>query len=229
MAPAVTHPPNQKILGAICTGVRRLGHQTDNSPPCADEMKHKWRYLSTYAIYNRAMDKSDFTITKKLKLKNKQSHVDRQHKQVFGVWIKIDQLMSLALFFAQHVSNASTLILRSLRLSVWEYCSGSMCVGVTVCFGWGGVVSVCRLRHWGIVGLSLFNYQDDARSNKHMFLVFDMHCTVHRCDNRRIRANWVLLMFCYTYDRLNMFRALLCPSSGAHDCGADYHIRRPVL
>ena len=27
------------------------------------------------------------------------------------------------------------------------YCSGSMCVGVTLWFGWSGVVSVCRLRH----------------------------------------------------------------------------------
>ena len=27
------------------------------------------------------------------------------------------------------------------------YCSGSMCVGVTVWFGWGGVVSLCRLKH----------------------------------------------------------------------------------
>jgi len=27
------------------------------------------------------------------------------------------------------------------------YCSGSMCVGVTLWFGWGGVASVCRLRH----------------------------------------------------------------------------------
>ena len=27
------------------------------------------------------------------------------------------------------------------------YSSGSMCVGVTLWFGWGGVVSVCRLKH----------------------------------------------------------------------------------
>ena len=27
------------------------------------------------------------------------------------------------------------------------YLSGSMCVGVTVWFGWGGVVSLCRLKH----------------------------------------------------------------------------------
>jgi len=28
---------------------------------------------------------------------------------------------------------------------------GSMCVGVTVWFGWGGVVSLCRLKHdWSV-------------------------------------------------------------------------------
>jgi len=27
------------------------------------------------------------------------------------------------------------------------YCSGSMCVGVTLWYGWGGVVSVNRLKH----------------------------------------------------------------------------------
>jgi len=26
------------------------------------------------------------------------------------------------------------------------YCSGLICVGVTLWFGWGGVVSVCRLK-----------------------------------------------------------------------------------
>jgi len=28
------------------------------------------------------------------------------------------------------------------------YCCGSMCVGITLWFGWGGVVSVCRLKHY---------------------------------------------------------------------------------
>ena len=80
--------------------------------------------------------------------------------------------MSLALFFAQHISNASTFIFRSLRLTVdlfhELYCSGSVCVGVTVWFGWGGVVSLCRLKQRFNLhnGLSLFNYQDDARPNK---------------------------------------------------------------
>ena len=59
-------------------------------------------------------------------------------------WIKIDQLhvtcFTISLFTAQHVSNVSTAIFRSLRLIVdlfhVLYCSGSMCVGVTVWFGW---------------------------------------------------------------------------------------------
>ena len=72
-----------------------------------------------------------------------------------GSWIKIDQLdvtcFIISLFTAQHVSNVSTSIFRRLRLIVdlfhVLYCSGSMCVGVTVWFGWGGVVSLCRLKH----------------------------------------------------------------------------------
>ena len=64
-------------------------------------------------------------------------------------WIKIDQLditcFIISLFTAQHVSNVSTSIFRSLRLIVdlfhVLYCSCSMCVGITVWFGWGGVVS----------------------------------------------------------------------------------------
>ena len=74
-------------------------------------------------------------------------HLDRR--------IKIDQLdvtcFIISLFTAQHVSNVGTSMFRSLRLIVGLfhvlYRSGSMCVGVTVWFGWGGVVSLCRLKH----------------------------------------------------------------------------------
>ena len=30
---------------------------------------------------------------------------------------------------------------------------GSMCVGVTLCFGWGGVVSGCGLKHYWSVNV----------------------------------------------------------------------------
>jgi hypothetical protein len=73
----------------------------------------------------------------------------------FDSGIKIDQLdvtcFIISLFTAQHVSNVSTNIFRNLRIIVdlihVLYCSGSVCVGVTVLFGWGGVVSLCRLKH----------------------------------------------------------------------------------
>ena len=68
-------------------------------------------------------------------------------------WVKRDQLDAtcfiITLFSAQHVSNVNTSILRSLRLirsiTSWVV-SGSMCVGVTLQCGYGGVVSVCRLK-----------------------------------------------------------------------------------
>jgi hypothetical protein len=87
--------------------------------------------------------------------KTKQSVFSRTHKSPFLVaniystitsnnWIKIDQLdvtcFIISLFTAQHVSNVNTSIFRKLRLIVdlfhVLYCSGSMCVGVTVWFGW---------------------------------------------------------------------------------------------
>ena len=38
----------------------------------------------------------------------------------------------------------------------------------------------------------------------------------------------IIVFYCTSY-RLNMFRALLCPSSGAHDYNINYHIGGLVL
>ena len=38
-------------------------------------------------------------------------------------------------------------VVSGCRLKSALYCSGSMRVGVTLWFGWGGVVSECRLKH----------------------------------------------------------------------------------
>jgi len=43
----------------------------------------------------------------------------------------------------------------------------------------------------------------------------------HNGDDTLPRTRCYLLFY-YTYDRLNMFRALLCPSSGAHNYSAGY-------
>jgi len=68
-------------------------------------------------------------------------------------WVKRDQLDAtcfiITLFSAQHVSDVNKSILRSLWLIRWVtswVLSGSMCVGVPLQCGYGGVVSVCRLQ-----------------------------------------------------------------------------------
>jgi len=62
--------------------------------------------------------------------------------------------MSLALLFHYLLLNMFRMLIHpssgacdfSVELFHGLYCSGSMCVGVTVWFGWGGVVSICRLK-----------------------------------------------------------------------------------
>jgi len=63
--------------------------------------------------------------------------------------------MSLALFFHYLMLNMFQMLIHSssgacdllVELFHGLYCSGSMCVGVKLWFGWGGVVSVCFSLH----------------------------------------------------------------------------------
>jgi len=65
--------------------------------------------------------------------------------------------MSLALLFHYLMLNVFRMLIHpssgacnNLFVELFHglCCSGLMCVGVTVWFGWGGVVSLCRLKHW---------------------------------------------------------------------------------
>ena len=64
--------------------------------------------------------------------------------------------MSLALLFHYLLLNMFRMLIHPssgacdlcVELFNGLYCSGSMCVGVTLWFGWGGVVSVYRLKHY---------------------------------------------------------------------------------
>jgi len=64
--------------------------------------------------------------------------------------------MSLALLFHYLTLNMFRMLIHpssgacDLFVELFHvlYCSGTKCVGVTVWFGWGGVVSLCRLKHW---------------------------------------------------------------------------------
>jgi len=63
--------------------------------------------------------------------------------------------MSLALLFLYLMINMFRMLIHSssgacdicVELSHGLYCPGSMCVGVTLWFGCGGVVSLSRLRY----------------------------------------------------------------------------------
>jgi len=63
--------------------------------------------------------------------------------------------MSLALLFHYLMLNMFRMLIHAssgacdlfFELFRRLYCSGSICAGVTLWFGWGGVVSVCRLKH----------------------------------------------------------------------------------
>ena len=63
--------------------------------------------------------------------------------------------MSLALLFHYLMLNMFRMLIHPssvacdlfVELFYGLYCSGSMCVGVTLWFGCGGVVSVCTLRY----------------------------------------------------------------------------------
>jgi len=62
--------------------------------------------------------------------------------------------MSLALLFHYLMLNMFRMLIHPssgpcelfVELFHWLCCSGAMCVGVTLWFGWGGVVSECRLK-----------------------------------------------------------------------------------
>ena len=62
--------------------------------------------------------------------------------------------MSLALLFHYFMLNMLRMLIHPssgacdlfVELFHGLYYSGTMCVGVTVWFGWGGVVSLCRLK-----------------------------------------------------------------------------------
>ena len=59
--------------------------------------------------------------------------------------------MSLAFLFNYLMLNRFRMLIHpsSLFFELFHglYCSVSMCVGVTLWFGWAGVVSVCRLKN----------------------------------------------------------------------------------
>jgi hypothetical protein len=100
--------------------------------------------------------------------------------------MKTDQLVVtcfiISQFTAHRVSNISTSIFMGLRLIVdlfhVLYFLGSMCIDVTVWFGWGGVVSGCRMKHY------CFSLH---KSRSHLKSSFALHICITSVSNSSLR------------------------------------------
>ena len=84
-------------------------------------------------------------------------------------------LMSFALLFLYIMLNMFRMLIHPssgacdlfVELFHGLYCSGSMCVGVTLWFGWGVVVSVCRLKP--VIWRVIYKYTAYFRRNSKYF------------------------------------------------------------
>ena len=114
--------------------------------------------------------------------------------------------MSLALLFQHLLLNMFRMLVHpssgacDLFVDLFHvfYCSGSMCVGVTVWFGWGGVVFLCRLKDFSAL---LFHY---LLLNMFRILV---HPSSGACD-----LLWIYFMCCIALVRCVL--VLRCGSAG---------------
>jgi hypothetical protein len=57
----------------------------------------------------------------------------------------------------------------------------------------------------------------------------EFKCAMNNVINEEEEPTRCYLVFYYTFERPNMFRTALCPSSGAHDYISDYHTDRLIL
>jgi len=116
-------------------------------------------------------------------------------------WIKIDQLDVICIIFHYLLLNMFRMLVHPssgacylfVELFHVLYCSGSMCVGVTVWFGWGGVVFVCRLTaskptcsdavcQIHITSALLYRWQLNHRSYGSRAAVLNVRIVKYRCQ-----------------------------------------------
>jgi len=147
----------------------------------------------------------------------------------------MDQLVAtcfiISLFTAQHVSNVSKSIFRSLRLIVDLFhvlcCSGSMCVGVTAWFGWGRVVSLCRLKHCFSLHSTQYNTWNKSTISRKLLkmvvLTFETCWAVNSDIVKQVTSSWSnfiqVCRYLFTAKPLYMFRVSEHPSSGVLKTG----------
>ena len=58
------NPPIEWVSGALCMGIKWLGHEADYSPPSTADVKNVWRCMSSPAIWLHTPYRDTFTYVK---------------------------------------------------------------------------------------------------------------------------------------------------------------------
>jgi len=115
----------------------------------------------------------------------------------------------------------------SLLEGIWKVCVVYLHVACLSTF-----VIISCLRNNTVLNKICINFHNSARNSSHadsrsVDLICIGPCIILITEEKNPTRCHLLLH--YAYVRLNMFLALLCPSSGAHDDSVGYHIGRLVL
>jgi len=118
--------------------------------------------------------------------------------------------MSLALLFRYLMPNMFRMLIHpssgacDLFVELFQrlYCSGSMCVGATLWFGWGGVVSVCRLQPaYGYIILYIYIlYYIYYTLNFILYILYHIYSIIRSITNKPMNAaSYAIYIYIYIY------------------------------
>jgi len=110
--------------------------------------------------------------------------------------------MSLALLFHYLMLNMFRMLIHPswgdcdlfVELFHGLYCSGTMCVGVTLWFGWGGVVSGCRLQPAYGYHTTPAEPQEDVFTLIWVCVTYNRDCVVEPAGVIRCRVCWTFVL-----------------------------------
>jgi len=94
------------------------------------------------------------------------------------------------------------------------HCSGSMCVGVTLWFGWGGVVSGCKLLMLNMFRMLI--HPSSGACDLFVELFHGLHCSGSMCVGVTLWFGWGGVVSGCKLLMLNMFRMLIHPKHVEH-------------
>ena len=106
--------------------------------------------------------------------------------------------MSLALLFPYLMHNMFRMLIHPSS-GAWDlfvelfhgfYCCGTMCVGVTVWFGWGGVVSLCRLKQCLLLNMFRILHTSSGACDLFVELFHGFYCSGTMCVGVTVWFGW---------------------------------------